>query len=190
MQSLFVEDQHFVNIDFAVDGFLYAEYEQCKFTGCNFAGTKPDDLIFLECEFENCNFSMVLFNNTALRDVQFTQCKLTGADFSSVNHFLFGVKFTGCNLNYISFYKLKLKETVFTKCQIEEADFTEADLNKSVFNDCNLVGSIFFMTNLQSADFRGAVNYTFDPEQNQIKKAKFANPAVLGLLAKYQISID
>jgi len=73
---------------------------------------------------------------------------------------------------------------------MEEVDFTETDLSKSVFAHSNLNRALFYKTNLEKTDFRTAYNYSFDPDENRIKGAKFLNPAVLGLLAKYQIEID
>jgi uncharacterized protein YjbI with pentapeptide repeats len=144
----------------------------------------------MQCSFEQCNFSLVSFNTTALREVRFVNCKLTGADFSHVHPFLLDLGFDHCQLNYASFNRLKLKETHFEHCEMEEADFTETDLSKSIFDNCNLNRALFFKTNLEKADFRTASNYSFDPDENRIKGAKFSYPAVLGLMAKYQINID
>ena len=89
-----------------------------------------------------------------------------------------------------SFYKLKLKKTIFTSTKLEEVDFTEADLSGSVFENCDLYKTIFQKTILQKADFRTAINYSIDPEQNNIKKAKFSLPDVVGLLNNYDIEIQ
>jgi hypothetical protein len=48
----------------------------------------------------------------------------------------------------------------------------------------------FVGTNLEKTDFRTARNYSFDPEQNKLKKARFSHPAVVGLLTKYDIIVD
>lgn len=73
---------------------------------------------------------------------------------------------------------------------MEEVDFTETDLSKSVFDQCNLNRALFYASKLERADFRTAYNYSFDPEENRLKGARFSSPAVLGLLAKYPIEID
>jgi len=39
-------------------------------------------------------------------------------------------------------------------------------------------------------DFRTAFNYSFDPEINKIRKARFSYPGVCGLLQKYNIEIE
>jgi hypothetical protein len=43
---------------------------------------------------------------------------------------------------------------------------------------------------LEKTDFRTAYNYSFDPENNRIKKAKFSLAQVVGLLDKYDIHIE
>ena len=43
---------------------------------------------------------------------------------------------------------------------------------------------------LEKADFRGAFNYSLDPELNRIKGARFSPAGLAGLLGKYGIRID
>jgi uncharacterized protein YjbI with pentapeptide repeats len=88
------------------------------------------------------------------------------------------------------FYKLKLKKTSFINCKIHESDFTETDLTSSMFDNCDLQRAIFYNTNLEKADFRTSYNYTFDPERNRIRKARFSRIGAIGLLEKYQIIIE
>ena len=55
----------------------------------------------------------------------------------------------------------------------------------SAYRNYSLAGA-----NLEKADFRTAAHYSINPENNKIKKAKFAMPWVLGLLDKYNIEIE
>ena len=73
---------------------------------------------------------------------------------------------------------------------MQEADFTEADMANSIFENCDFHRAIFYNTNLEKADFRSAFNYSFDPERNKIKKARFSHVGVIGLLAKYDIVLE
>jgi uncharacterized protein YjbI with pentapeptide repeats len=75
-------------------------------------------------------------------------------------------------------------------CQLQEVDFSESDLNEGVFNDCDLTHATFERTNLEKADFRTASNFSIDPENNKLKKAKFSTDGLAGLLTKYQLQID
>ena len=92
-------------------------------------------------------------------------------------------------LQLSSFYKLKIKKTIFKSTKLEEVDFTETDLSGSVFENCDLHKTIFQQTILQKTDFRTAINYSINPEENNIKKAKFSLPDVVGLLNNYDIEI-
>jgi uncharacterized protein YjbI with pentapeptide repeats len=99
-------------------------------------------------------------------------------------------EFTGCTMSVCSFFRLKLKKTRFTSSKINEVDFTETDLNNSLFDNCDLRLTVFHNTNLEGADFTSSFNYSIDPEQNRIKKAKFSLAGLVGLLEKYDIEIE
>ena len=68
-------------------------------------------------------------------------------------------------------------------------DFAEAILNEAVFSICNLLGATFDRTNLEKVDFRTATNFSIDPENNQIRKAKFTVDGLVGLVQKYDLKI-
>ncbi|UPQ74796.1 pentapeptide repeat-containing protein [Chryseobacterium nepalense] len=71
-----------------------------------------------------------------------------------------------------------------------EVDFSDADLSLAIFNNCDLSGAVFDNTNLEKADFRTSVNYSIDPSQNKLKKARFSLSQVHGLLLQFNIEID
>jgi len=190
MAAEIVENKRFEKENFSDQKFARGEYENCRFKDCNFSGSDLSDLTFIDCEFELCNLSMTKARNTALKTVRFLNCKLLGFNFSDCNNFLLSVNFENCLLNLASFFKLKLKATKFKNCNLQEADFTEADLTNSVFENCDLGRAIFERTILEKADFRTAYAYSFDPEKNRIKKAKFSYRGIAGLLEKYNITID
>jgi uncharacterized protein YjbI with pentapeptide repeats len=58
------------------------------------------------------------------------------------------------------------------------------------FHGCDLLGATFLQTNLEKADFRNAVNYSLDPDQNKVKKARFSAEGLGGLLQKYGIEVS
>ena len=100
------------------------------------------------------------------------------------------LRFENCLLNHASFFQIELKNTVFTKCQLQETDFTESNVTGSLFDECDLYRAMFNQSILEKADFRTSRNYSIDPENNRIKKAKFSYPEILGLLDKYDIETD
>ena len=94
------------------------------------------------------------------------------------------------SLDHSSFYRTKIKKTNFKNSVIKDADFTECDLTGSDFQNCDLAGAVFDNTTLEKADLRTSVNYSIDPENNRIRKAKFSISEISGLLDKYDIEID
>jgi uncharacterized protein YjbI with pentapeptide repeats len=84
---------------------------------------------------------------------------------------------------------VRLKKTSFVKCSLKESSFAEADLTEANFSEADLLSAAFDRTNLEKADFRDALNYSIDPENNRMKKAKFSADGIAGLLDKYQIDI-
>jgi fluoroquinolone resistance protein len=59
-----------------------------------------------------------------------------------------------------------------------------------IFDNCDLKNAAFDQTILEKADFRTAFNYSIDPDNNKIKKAKFSISGLTGLLEKYNIEIE
>ena len=134
--------------------------------------------------------SMVNLMQASFKEVTFKTCKLLGLHFEHCHTFLMSFSFEGCNLKLASFYGLTLKNTSFKSCNLQEADFGEADFTGSKFMDCDLGQAVFENTNLEKVDLRTAFNFIIDPDNNRIKKAKFSNNSLAGLLTKYDIEIE
>ena len=165
------------------------DYENCHFINCDFSGANLSDFAFVDCMFTGCNLSLAKLNKTAFREVRFKDCKMLGLHFEHCNGFGLAFRFEHCILNDSSFYQTKIKQTHFRSCQMLAVDFTETDIAESIFDHCDLQHTTFDRTILEKADLRTAFNYQINPETNRIKKAKFSLPEVVGLLAKYDISI-
>jgi uncharacterized protein YjbI with pentapeptide repeats len=133
---------------------------------------------------------MAKLRNTAFQNVQFKVCKMLGMHFEVCSKFLFEVNFEGCLLNLSSFYQMLLKKSSFKDCSLLEVDFVEAVLTGSSFEGCNLAGAMFEHTQMEKCDFRSAINYSIDPDNNQIKKARFSASGLPGLLNKYNLDIE
>ena len=166
------------------------EYEYCTFSDCDFTETTLQSCTFVNCRFVNCNFSMTKFSQSMLNDVEFDSSKILGVDFSLCNDFIFEVRFNDCILDYSSFEKRKMSKTTFRKTSLKGVDFANADLKQSRFIDCDMNETIFYNTNLQESDLSSAFNYTINPDENYIKKAKFSKDGLQGLLQKYNIIIE
>ncbi len=165
------------------------EFDNCVFKNCDFSNSDFSDTIFIDCEFIDCNLAMMKLQNSSLKSVSFQQCKILGILFHECADFLFAVKFTESMLDYSSFINKKMPKTVFSNCMLRETNFTGANLTKAVFEKCDLANAIFHDTQLGEADFRSAFNFKIDPELNPMRKAKFTNDGLAGLLDKYDIRI-
>lgn len=172
-----------------IENLALAEYESCTFKSIDFTNQNLKSFVFIDCVFTGCNLDLVEVEKTAFKQVRFIDCKLLGVRFDLCEPFLFEVLFEDCYLNLASFYKMKIRKAVFKNCSLVETDFTEAQLLEADFTNSNLDRAIFQQTNLEKANFYTAKNYSFDPNNNQIKKAIFSNQGVLGLLQKYHIII-
>jgi len=64
------------------------------------------------------------------------------------------------------------------------------DLSKANFKKTNLESTRFFQSNLKEADFSNAINYSIDPFNNKIDKAKFSKPDVYSFLNFFNIVIE
>lgn len=189
MQTDIIEDQTFTKITAESLTAKKSTFENCRFINCNFSYADLSKQVFTDCEFEGCNLSLVKLTETGLQDIRFKDCKLSGADFSKSQDFLFAVNFESCILDNAIFYKKKNKGAKFLDCSMVETDFTEADLTDVIFDNCNLNRAFFDHTILKNAELSTSYNFIIDPDNNEVKKAKFSVQGLPGLLAKYGIRI-
>ena len=174
---------------FGREEIMYKDYEQCTFTECDFTECDFLGTAFTDCIFISCNFAEAKINYVALRDAMFTDCNFTGVNFTMVDALLFKVEFKDSILDYAKFYTLKIKGTVFTNCSLTAVDFMKTDLTGVIFDNCNLHKSVFVDAIANKADFTTSYNFSIDPEKNKLKKAKFSQAGLKGLLGKYDIIV-
>ncbi len=190
MDTNYFENQSFLKEDYCGKPLIKGDYENCMFTNCNFSDSDLSGIHFFKCTFNTCNISNAGMKNTSLSNIVFKDCKLLGVHFENCNKFLFIVDFENCNLNFSSFFQVNLKKRLFKNCNLQDVDFTETDLSSVYFNNCDLANANFDNTILEKANLTSAINYTIDPEKNRIKKAKFSQAGLIGLLGKYDIVIE
>jgi len=185
-----LEDQTFTKITAADPVLACRQFEYCKFMSCDLASADLTNILFIECIFEDCNLSLANMSGTGLQNIRFKNCKLNGVNFSRGLDFLMEMHFEGCVLDKAVFYKKKNKKAVFKDCSMIETDLAEADLSDCKFDNCNMERASFDQTRLKNADLSTSYNFIIDPDNNDIKKAKFSVHGLAGLLAKYDISIN
>ncbi|MGB0870707.1 MAG: pentapeptide repeat-containing protein [Flavobacteriales bacterium] len=185
----YFEDEVYKGIDFSDKTFEKAEYENCEFINCNFANVDLSKIQFTECKFTGCNLSSVNLHKTYFQKVQFFECKMLGLLFNECNTFGFSIDLESCTLNHSSFYNTNLQLSNIEHCSCIEVDFSESDLTQVNFNGSNLAGAIFDRTNLTKTDFRLALNYELILENNLVKKTKFSQDGLQGLVKHFDIEI-
>jgi uncharacterized protein YjbI with pentapeptide repeats len=190
MEELLHIQKTFDKINFINKTVSNREFEECTFINCDFSNSTFSSSTFLECEFIDCNLSMIKLQGTGLKDCSFRNCKLLGILFDECDDFLFQVRFEECVLDYASFSNKKMLKTAFISCSLIDVSFIGSQLNQANFAHSNLAGAIFDNTQLAGADFSTAVNFKIDPEYNPMKKAKFSNDGLVGLLDKYDLKIQ
>jgi len=190
MKKSLIQDQTFAKIAFAEQFSYPNEFDNCQFSGCNFASTDLSENEFNDCTFRGCDVSLAIIKNCTFRDVRFEECKLLGLHFHTCNKFLFSASFDRCVVNLSSFYQLNLKNSSFKASSLREVDFSECNLTQARFDECDLADALFDRTNLEKADLRTAINFRIDPDNNRIRKARFSVEGALSLLAKYSIDIE
>ncbi|GAB3301534.1 pentapeptide repeat-containing protein [Hymenobacter tenuis] len=166
------------------------EFEHYHFIGFDLSQADLAGRLFSDCLFENCNLAGSTIANASLQNVAFEGCKLLGVQFEVCRDMLFGVHFDKCQLDYASFHGKVMPNTRFVGCSLQEANFTQTDLSGAVFHNCQLRRAVFSRTRLIGADFRTAQEVLLDPEQNEMKQARFSLEGLPGLLSKYDLVIS
>ncbi|MDX5418430.1 MAG: pentapeptide repeat-containing protein [Hymenobacteraceae bacterium] len=184
------QDKTFEKILYPNKAIKGREFENCIFKNCDFSSGDFSNNRFTDCEFVGCNLAMLKLGGSTLNGVTFKECKLTGINFSECEEFLFTVRFEHCLMDYTSFLLRKMPKTHFINSSLKNAVFEQANLTKAKFDNTDLEGAVFERTNLNDADLVTAYNYIIDPELNNIKKAKFSQNGLAGLLTRYDIRVE
>ncbi|MFI5150814.1 MAG: pentapeptide repeat-containing protein [Bacteroidia bacterium] len=185
-----MDGKPFDKTDFIQFPLKKEDYENCLFKSCNMAGADLSAIRFSDCRFVDCDLSNANIRKTSLQEISFAGCKMLGLHFHHCDKFLFSASFENSRLDLCSFYKMNMKKARFVNCRFAETDFTECDLHSALFSGCDLGRAVFFNTILEKADLRTSWNYSINPEDNRIKKARFSKETITGLLDKYDIEIS
>lgn len=183
-------DREFQHGDLISGKLIRGTYDHCVFREIDVSESYIDGITFMDCTFEGCNLSNTKIGGSQFSDTRFEDCKLLGLRIENLGLLSTNLIFSNCQMDFISFSQLNLKGVQFQYCSLKEADFTEADLQSAEFKNCDLFKAQFYRTNLQGADFSSAIRIQLDPEENSIRKARFALEALPGLLVKYGINIE
>lgn len=169
-------------------------FDNCRFEKCNFNKTKFISCKFVDCEFKACDLSLIDINNTTFNEVVFDTSKLIGINWTHAKwpqvRLGSSIQFYSCNISHSSFFQLQLSGFIAEECKAHDVDFREGDFSEASFMLTDFDKSYFMRTKLHSADFTQATNYTIDPNENDIFKAKFSMPEVVSLLNAFDIDMQ
>jgi uncharacterized protein YjbI with pentapeptide repeats len=186
-------DTAFRDLDLSGQEVFGQQYEQCRFTRCNFAETRFKACNFIDCEFRACDLSLIKVGDCEFSNTLIEDSKAMGIDWTEMRRpavrVYCPVEFIRCNIRYSNFMGLDLREIQIAECQAGDVNFSEADLSESNLADSDFANTVFNNTNLVGADLTHAVNYYIDIYRNPIKGAKFSIPEAISLLGPLEIEI-
>ncbi len=169
------------------------EFEECTFVDCNFSSATFENCNFINCSFSRCQLSLISVLYTRLFAVGFLECKLVGIDWTratwSAYHKDFEISFRQCILNDSSFFGLTLQGLVLDECRVHDVDFREGDFSQAVMTYSDFTHSLFMRTNLQSANFTEATQYSINVLENKLQGAKFSKFEAVYLLESLGIEL-
>ncbi len=180
----------FVSVDFSGQDFAGKTFEDCSFLSCHFADMSLARTALVSCVFDRCELVLARLENTTLNTVHFRDSKLVGLNFTTCNKFGFLPDFSGCLIESAVFCANNLKKGRFSSCTVRDCDFMECDMRESVFDGSSLESSTFQKCNLERADFRSAFNYSIDPLNNRLVRARFSLPEAQSFLGFLGIKLD
>jgi fluoroquinolone resistance protein len=189
MASIIQEDKTFTKLNAADNALGSDTFENCRFLNCDLSAANLAGKVFIDCRFEDCNLSLADVANAGFQNISFKHSKLSGVNFAKSRDFLFETHFENCILDNAIFFRKKNKKANFKDCSMVETDLTEADFTDAKFDNCNLNRAFFDRTILKNADLTTSYNFVINPDNNDIKKAKFSVQGLPGLLSKYDIQI-
>lgn len=177
-----------------VAGYLL---EDCEFENCEFDGLSLQGCLFSGCVFRNCKLVGNRFQDCQAMNNLFEDCSLIGIDWAELiderkraMNFLPFEALVRCAVRHNVFFGMDMRRFDFSGCDLSGSYFDDCALPESKFCEAELQGTSFSHCNLTGADFRGARNYFFSLESNQVKKAKFSLPEAVNLLAAIGIVIE
>ena len=183
----YFEEEKFTEIDLnIIEG---AEFMDCSFEGIDFTNTNFKNTKILGCRFLHCNLSGIVTLNSSWSDTRFQDCKGLGINWSDSQR-LNQLQFFDSLLRYSVFQEIECVSISFKNCDLTESDFSQAKIKECLFEGSNLSGVSFTGADLRKGDFRGALNYSIDPQWTKVKGAKFSLPEALSFLQSLEIFVE
>ena len=179
-------EESFKSLDLPDLVCIGTEFEECSFIDCSFTSATFENCNFINCSFTRCQLSLIRVPYTRFFAISFVECKVLGVDWTRANwsayHKDFEISFRQSILNDSSFFGLTLQALVLDECKVHDVDFREGDFSHAVMTCSDFTHSLFMRTNLQSANFAEATQYSINILENQVQGAKFSKHEAVYLL--------
>lgn len=194
--TFFTEETFFKKTFSKLDGaeqiISKIDFEKCKFVKCVFQKTFFKECSFTDCTFEESDLSLLNVSNSSFNNISFKNCKAIGVDWTKSKREILPISLSldECKINLSSFNGLTIEKLKIINCSAKEVDFRESILKEVDFSYSNLEKSIFHNTDLTSANFTQAKNYSIDFNNNKIEKSIHSVPRVISLLKPLNIKIE
>jgi fluoroquinolone resistance protein len=176
----------FKEVQLAHTEVVSSEFYDCVFSHSTFAESVFRGCRFINCVFRDCDLSLVKVAESRFASTRFENSRVIGVNWTEAHWPKAGVanplSFSKCAISHSTFIGLSLQSMELRDCVASDVDFREADLSLADFGATDLSGSLFSKTNLSGADLSRALNYSIDPGQNALKRAKFSLPEAMSLL--------
>lgn len=182
-------DREFVGLHVEKSKIEDTAFRNCKFINCRFSECGFVDCAFEKCLFDRCDLSLLGVAHTSFRDTYFLASKAIGINWTRSSNPA-SIHFKDCAINYSVFFGMSLTRMKMLHCVAHETDFADANLTGAILRETDFHNSVFSNTNLTRADFRGAENYSINPNHNTLKKTIFSLPEAISLLSTLDIILE
>ena len=187
-------DQVFEKVTLEEGEINGSQFSDCTFRQCSFSEIVFRNCRFNGCSFQDCDLSLAQVPGSSFPATKFIKSKLIGINWTHANWEATGfgklIGFSNCALSHATFIGLELEGIEIKKCVAVDVDFREANLSQVDFSGTDLNRSLFYKTNLTTADLNTAKNYAINPTENTLTQAKFSMPEALSLLYSMDIELE
>lgn len=184
-----IDSETIEHVQFQTNPLYNKDFSRCTFRFCDFTSAELGAYEFSDCRFEACNFSNTVLAGSRILDPVFLECKLAGLAFYTLKQLAFTFIARTCTLINCNFSDVQSRKSILTACSIKDSDFVNADFQAADFSGSEFSGCVFHNVNLKKTDFTGAYGYEINPQTNDVRRATFSMPHVVGLLSGLDILI-
>lgn len=165
-------------------------FENCHFEGLTFGEMDWRNTRFENCTFERCNLVGVRWTGARLHGVDFKECTVDRLRWSTLSPQFLNLSLHECQATGGDWSDLDLKGCKLIDSNLSACDFSGADARNVDWSGSKLTEVIFHRSDLREGDFRTAIEWNIDPQENRVRDARFASNNLEGLVGRMGIRLD